>query len=281
MNLHADNEEHSPNVIPMPARASDPASNYRERNSTADRALDILLMFNENRTALAASEVAGHLSVARSTAYRYLQSLVQTGFIEEQPGSGFRLGPRILELARLARRAGGLSEIATPIMRRLADTTGETVLLTRLAGTSVLCLERAEASERAVRISYERGQILPTNAGASAHVLLAWLADSDLDKILAATQFTRFTDQTIVTPEQLRQRLADTRTQGFAISRGELDPDILGIAAPIHGNDDKTVAGISVAALVTRVPDTELSRIVDQVRSAAHEISDRLKLLHD
>ena len=59
--------------------AGQAASRYRERNSTADRALDILGMFDESKPSIGASEVAEQLGVARSTAYRYVQSLVQSG----------------------------------------------------------------------------------------------------------------------------------------------------------------------------------------------------------
>src|ERR1035437_7614259 len=95
-------------------------SKYRERNSTADRALDILGMFDEHRPTIGAAEVADQLGVARSTAYRYVQSLGQSGFLEEAETGRFRLGRRILELALLARRGLGLAEVARPVMRRLS-----------------------------------------------------------------------------------------------------------------------------------------------------------------
>ena len=109
-------------------------SGYRERNSTADKALDILGMFSESRPTVGAAEVAEQLQVARSTAYRYVQSLVNSGFLEEADVGRFRLGRRILELALLARRGQGLSEVARPVMRRLSDEIGETVLLTAWPG---------------------------------------------------------------------------------------------------------------------------------------------------
>lgn len=263
----------------VPSAESSSVSGYRERNSTADKALDILLMFGDDRPTLAAAEVARQLDVARSTAYRYLQSLVSTGFVEEHPGGGFRLGPRILELARLARRGIGLMELAQPVLRRLADATGETTLLTRLAGTAVICLDRADAVDRAVRVSYEPGQLLPTNAGASAHVLLAWLAEPELDRVLTRMEFPRFTDRTLVDAGQLRRRLAETRERGVAVSRGELDPDVLGIAAPVRAVGDKVVAGISVAGLVWRIGDDRVDLVADQVRAAAAEITERLRQL--
>ncbi|WP_067682906.1 IclR family transcriptional regulator [Nocardia miyunensis] len=250
------------------------SSTYRERNSTADRALDILLMFDDRRLVITAAEVAAELSVARSTAYRYLQSLTGSRFVEEADGTGggYRLGPRVVELARLARRGLGLSEVARPVMKRLADTVGEAVLLTRLGGSAVICLEREETIGRAVRITYERGEVLPINAGASALVLLAWMPEQQVDAILSGTELRRFTDETITTKRSLLARLRETRKQGYALSRGELDPDVVGIGAPIRNSDGDIVAGLSIAALSARVRDDRVAEVAAAVCAAADEI---------
>jgi IclR family acetate operon transcriptional repressor len=246
---------------------------YRERNSTADRALDILAMFTEERPAVSGSEVATHLGVARSTAYRYLQSLVTTRFLEESPGGGFRLGLRVLELAKLARKSYGLSELAAPLLAKLAADVDETVLLTKRTGDVVVCLDRAESETHRVRISYERGSTLPVNAGASALVLLAWSPAAEAEQVFRGTTLRRFTDATLTEVDDLMARLAKIRADGHSITRGELDRDVLGIAAPIRGEHDAVIAAVSVAAVASRIsPDTEAD-IVARVRAAAEEIS--------
>ncbi|MGI5404826.1 IclR family transcriptional regulator [Streptomyces sp. CA-135486] len=245
---------------------------YRGRNSTADRALDILLLFGDERLILSATEVATHLGVARSTAYRYLQSLTSNGFLEENDGgSGFRLGPRVLDLARLARKGVGLSDLARPVMRTLVERTEVPALLTRRAGAAVVCLEREEAGHT-LRLSYERGQVLPVNAGAAALALLAWAPEEELDELLAEP-LARFTDATYTDPGELRAHLADIREQGYAVGRGELDPDVLGIAAPVRAEDGRVIAAISIAALSHRVPDEKIEQYVIPVREAADELS--------
>ncbi|MER6959925.1 MULTISPECIES: IclR family transcriptional regulator [unclassified Streptomyces] len=257
-----------------------PASQYRERNSTADRALDILGMFSEGKLSVSGQEVATALGTARSTAYRYLQSLVGSGFLEEDPGGGFRLGLRVLELARLARRGYGLSEIALPVMRGLCVEVGETVLLTRRAGGAAICVERCEA-EHPVRISYERGSVLPANAGASALALLAWLPEEECRDLLEGQRLQRFTARTMTDVDVLLERLAGIRRDGYTVSRGELDADILGIAAPVRGSSGVVVAALSVAALEHRVPDRRLEEVVAAVCNAAEVISGQLAVTGD
>src|SRR5262247_3052676 len=150
------------------------------RNTTADRAIDVLLLFDEDAPVLSAGEVAERLGMSRSTTYRYLQSLRSYELLEEDEiRGGFRLGSRVYELARIARKGLGLSEVALPLMEELRDQVGEAVLLTRRSGNQVVCIERVEGL-RPTRLSYERGQILPVHAGASAKVLLAFAEPAEI-----------------------------------------------------------------------------------------------------
>ncbi|WP_244194478.1 IclR family transcriptional regulator [Amycolatopsis echigonensis] len=198
------------------------------------------------------TEIAAELSVARSTGYRYVQSLVRIGFLEEN-ASGLRLGPRIFQLARSARIGLGLSEVSLPVMRDLAAAVGERVLLTRRSGRSVVRLDLVETPQ-AVRLSYERGHVLPINAGASAEVLLAWADSRTVASVLGQAPLERFSARTVTDPDDLRARLAGIRKRGVAISRGELDEHILGVAAPIRDSSGKVCAAISVAALAAGLP---------------------------
>ncbi|MFI1166922.1 IclR family transcriptional regulator [Streptomyces sp. NPDC020801] len=254
-------------------------SSYRERNSTADRALDILSMFSEDLPVVSGSEVATKLGVARSTAYRYLQSLVTNRFLEEAPGGGFRLGLRVMELARVARKAYGLSEIAAPVMAQLADAVEETVLLTRRTGGLVVCVDRAESLSRPVRISYDRGSVLPVNAGASALVLLAWTDPDEARNLLETSDLRSFTSATLTDVDALMDRLRDIRQKGYSLSRAELDRDVLGIAAPVRDGADRVIAAVSVAAVASRVSREREQEIIDRVCGAAREISERIVLV--
>jgi DNA-binding IclR family transcriptional regulator len=251
-------------------------SGYRERNSTADRALDILGMFGDDRAVVSGAEVAAQLGTSRSTAYRYLQSLVASRFMEEAPGGGFRLGLRVLELARIARRAYGLSEIALPVLNRLAARTQESVLLTRRSGDLVVCLDRAESVVHPVRISYDRGSVLPVNAGASALALLAWADPAETRELLEHAHLRAFTPATLTRVDDVIARLGEIRELGYSVTRGEIDNEILGIAAPVRDESGGVVAAVSVAAVASRVPPTRQPEVVSAVCAAASEISDRL-----
>ena len=255
------------------------ASGYRERNSTADRALNVLQMFADDRPEISAVEVAETLGVARSTAYRYLQTLVQAQFLAETGRGAFRLGLRIFELARIARRGYGLADLCVPAMRDLAERFNQTVLLTKQMGTAVVCLEREESRNQYVRLSYERGSILSINAGASALVLLAWTPEDRVRAMFENLSLQKFTPKTLTEVDAIVERLTQIRAAGYAVTDGEVDPTAMGIAAPIFRPDGEVLAGISVVLIRSLVSPAEIERIIEGVTEAARTLSERATLV--
>jgi DNA-binding IclR family transcriptional regulator len=256
---------------------TDHSSSYRDRNSSSDKALDILLLFDESRPLLTGAEVAAMLGIGRSTAYRYLQSLAAGGFIETATGTGFRLGVRMLELAWLASKGLNMVDLARPVMRALADEAGESVMLARRSGPFVVCLA-VEDSSQPLRTAYSPGDLLPVNAGAPALVLFAWAPPEEIERRIAAG-VPRFTDTSVTEPEELRERLAVIRAHGFAISRGEFIPGMVGVAAPVQDASGHVIAAVSIAGMTRRIPDERVPGIVQQVRAAAAKIAQQVELL--
>jgi DNA-binding IclR family transcriptional regulator len=258
--------------MPRATSAREPVST-RGRNATADRAIDILLLFSDERPLFTAEEIAERLGMSRSTTYRYLQGLRAYGLVEEGETNGrFRLGPAIVRLARVARKGMGLPDVALPIMRELTAKTGETSLLTRRAGQQVICIERVE-STHSVRLSYERGNVLPLHAGASANILLAYMTPVEIEAVIASGPLIRFTEHTVTDAEQLHEQLAQIRRQGYSMTDGAVDVGVRGVAAPIRGPENAVLAAISVAGPAFRLNDQRLPEVIAEVCAAAGEIS--------
>ncbi len=249
-------------------------SAYRDRNSTSDRTLNILTMFSEERLLLRAGDVIEELGVARSTAYRYLQTLTSTGFLEDT-GNGYRLGLRIFELAHIARQAYGPEEIIRPVLERLARDTGGTALLTRRSGVRVYCVERAEPPQRHLQLAYERGKALTLNAGAAGQVLLAWEPPEVIADLLARADLPAYTAQTLTTIPEMTARLATIREDGIAVCENEVDLDTVNIAAPVW-RGGRVSAGIGIVAVGAQIEPEVLQRHILKVRQSAEILSERM-----
>ncbi|WP_245570944.1 IclR family transcriptional regulator [Glaciibacter superstes] len=202
-----------------------------------------------------------------------------SAFLEEAPGGGFRLGLQVLALARLTRKGYGFSGAILPLMKKLTQRFHQTVLLTRRVGDIIVCVEREESTGQYIRLSYERGTTLDINAGASALVLLAWLPEDEARSLLTSRELRKFSPNTLTDVDLLIERLAQIRTQGYAISYGEVDADALGIAAPIFDESGTVVAALSIVAIERRLPESARPELIEALESAATEASRTLAVI--
>jgi DNA-binding IclR family transcriptional regulator len=236
---------------------------------TADRALQVLQQFQHAGEALTVSEIAGRLSLHRSTASRLVSTLRARGFLERGPGEAVRLGPEAVRLGRLALAGRQLIAIAQPVMDRLAQQTGEAVTLAMPAGGQVLTVAES-GSSYFVSSGHWVGVRTPAHCTADGKVLLAFGAIIGPNGVPSA-----LTSRTITDPGVLETELAAVRSRGYAVARGELEDGLDGLAVPV--SDGTSCA----AALCISGPDYRMNRRSETsdarvCREAAVEIEQRL-----
>ena len=186
---------------------------------------------------------------------------------------GYRLGPALIRLGVVARRASTLQVVARPVLERLAAETGETVTLETLAGDEALILDEVRG-RYLVSTAPEIGTRWPAHATSTGKVLLA-ARDADRPPDDAAP-LPRLAPNTITSRAQLASELAEVRRRGYAIAAEELEPGFIAIGAPVTGAGGQVVAAISVAGPPTRLDAGRVPPLVALVRGAAAEISRHL-----
>ncbi len=237
---------------------------------TLSRALDILFALAEANGMMSVSEIAERVSIPESTIYRFLQTLEQNGIVERRGKSQIGLGLRILDLARsLSQQVHrDLPVLALPIMEELTKQANETSVLFVRSGESCVCIQNVR-SKGLLQFAVENGRILPLHSGASGKCILAYENEKLIERVAAGLENA---DE----GKRLIEECRSIRDMGYCITRGEVDPDIYAIAAPVLNSIGQVVASLSIAGPSFRCNDNDDSRIVDYVRSAAAELSQRL-----
>ncbi|HYM83665.1 MAG TPA: helix-turn-helix domain-containing protein, partial [Candidatus Dormibacteraeota bacterium] len=147
------------------------------------RGLRVLLAVAD-RGEVRADDLAAALSMPVSTVYRYLRTLAAFGFVDRREGR-FGLGPRLLIGGGAVVTSERLIRAADPVLRSLADRSGETALVMRRIGLSAVCLHEVP-SEQALRVGVGAGSMHSLQVGAFARVLLAFAPGEVVDEVLAA-----------------------------------------------------------------------------------------------
>lgn len=219
------------------------------------------------------SELARRMHLPKSTVQRTLRTLESGGWIGTA-GAGARAGwcaaPRFFALARTFEPAPGLREAALPHMRWLRDNTGETIHLMAPSGRETVLIERLD-STRHLRTVRQLGTRAPLHVASNGKAVLAALPEPEVEAYLAGPLIA-WTPRSLSDPQAIRADLAAVRSRGYAISRGELDPDVNAVAAAILGGDGRPIASLSISCPATRLPEERIDEYGQMVAIAARRI---------
>ena len=137
-----------------------------------DKAVGILARLETGPANLA--ELMEGTRLPRATAHRLAAALETHGLVERDGAGRFHLGPRLVEMGRAAGagRHRSLVEIATPVLGRLRDETGESAQLyvQGAGGHTRVCVAALE-SPHGLRTIVAVGAVLPMDRGSAAKVL--------------------------------------------------------------------------------------------------------------
>lgn len=241
--------------------------------TSVGNALRLLLLFRE-RKAIRLSDASDYLGVANSTAHRLLAMLVHHEFVEQEPGQRtYVAGPALVEIGLAAVRGMDLRTSARPVLEELAARSGETALLSRLEGDTVVCLDSIE-SKKALRVATQAQLTLPAHCAASGKALLALLPREDFHRLYPArARLPGRTAKTIQYRAGLERALAEIRERGYATSEEESEEGLCSIAAVVRDARGRAVAALSVSGPVSRIDARRRAMHIDEVVAAAQQLS--------
>ncbi|MEM7140778.1 MAG: IclR family transcriptional regulator [Actinomycetota bacterium] len=215
-------------------------------------------------------ELSRRTGIAKSTVQRCLETLAADEWIQiardEGPGAvtAWTVGPGLRRL--MAGPVPGLAELADPILRRLAAQTSEATHLVTLDGTDVTLRARIEGLAP-VQVVLPVGSHVPAYAAATGKAILAAMPPEDLDVHLP-DDLRALTDRTITSRRAFFAELESIRSRGWATNRGEWNPTIVAVSAPVRAGS-QPIAAISVSTTHDRLPEERVAGVAELVCAAA------------
>jgi DNA-binding IclR family transcriptional regulator len=243
-------------------------------HGSGDRLLAVLGLFTADATRWTVEAAAEKLGVSATTTYRYFKKLTKAGLISPVAGAGYTLGPAIIQMDRLIQAADPMLNAARGVMIDLVGhaAEGSTALLCRLFHDRVMCVHQIMGRGPQQPVSYERGRLMPLYRGATSKIILAHLPSRTL-KALLAHHSDEIADAGLGPGwEEFRRGLAGIRRAGICVSRGEIDPGRIGVAAPIFDRDRAVLGSLSLALPAAHADETLVRRLAPLTVAGAREI---------
>ncbi|MCS7462132.1 IclR family transcriptional regulator [Paenibacillus doosanensis] len=244
---------------------------------TGDRILRMLECFTAEKPEWGVTELGEHLGLYKSVVHRMLVTLEHRGFVIQNPVTQkYTLGIKLFELGTIVANRMSLRTVAKPIMEKLCESTGETVMLMIIDGLEGICIEKVESSQ-SVRYTSPLGKRVSLHAGATTKILMANLPPDKINQIISGG-LQKYTEYTIVDPSELLDHLQTIREQGYCISSNDFSLGGMGIAVPIRDHTGEVIAGLSISGLEFRMSKIT-DELLQQCQNAAKLISQRLGAL--
>lgn len=221
-------------VSPSPVRRAEGVAPARSPGGiqSLERAMRTLETIAASGGALGISQIAARSGLAVPTIHRIVRTLVDLGYLRQEPSRQYALGPRLLLLADSS--SSILTGTARPHLARLVDELGETANLAVLDGGGVAYVAQVP-SKHTMRMFTEVGARVMPHCTAVGKALLAELPPERVRAVLERNGMPRHTDRTITDPEAFLEQLRVVAQQRYAVDDGEQEVGVRCVAVAVVG----------------------------------------------
>ncbi|UWP86789.1 IclR family transcriptional regulator [Dactylosporangium fulvum] len=220
-----------------------------------------------------ARRIAAEIGMPSTTVHRALSSLVAVGMLAHNPTTQlYELGPALHRMARLVTARHPLSDLVVPYLQNLTQLTGETSHIGQYDQSrhEMMFISQVQGS-RALRYVVPLHSWVPLYLGASGLAILAFL-DGDSQNLV----IERASKELGGKVTGLRERLAEVRLKGYAISHGQRLPGAVGIAAPLRGAGSSVIGDVVLTIPEVQFDEAKTDEYARLVMECAQEITTAL-----
>ena len=234
-------------------------------NQSLEKAISILDCFSVDAQYQTIENICKLVDIPKPTAYRLLFTMETLGLVHyNSKDSTYCLGMKMFEYSGVVLKRLNVINIASPYLTALHHKTGFTVLLAILEGNHLVYIDKRITAEG---LSYTStiGRFRDSHYGALGKVLMAYLEESKIKKMLEISPLIEYTDYSITDTATFLERAMQTREQGYYIDDEEVILGVTAVAAPIKNKWDQVIAAVTVVGPKNKMHEYPLTEIVQSL----------------
>ncbi len=236
-----------------------------------ERAFTILETLATGGGVMGLSALATESGLPLPTIHRLVRTLVDLGYMRQEPSRQYALGPRILLLAESA--SSMLSSVARPHLAQLVDDLGETANLASLDGDEIVYIAQVP-SRHSMRMFTEVGRHVLPHCTAVGKAIMAHMPPAQVRDLLRRTGMPRHTEHTITDPDVFAGQLREAAELGYAMDDGEQELGVRCVAVAVPGV--RSHLAVSVSGPAGRMTPETVQRAVPLLTAAGQALAAEL-----
>ncbi len=257
------------------AQVPSDAGKSTKANQSGEKLLRIIEYMAYHKEPVRVLDLSKALGINSSTALRFLLTLKNTGYVDQDPvSSRYFLTFKLCFLADHVSSSLDLRTLARPFLKQASVAFGESVCLAVERDLMVSYIDVVEGPDSMVRSMQRIGNIAPMHCTGIGKLFL--MEAGKLDQLIETKGLVRFTEHTLTSRQALSQELARVREQGYAYDNEECEIGARCVAFPIRDYTGKVIAGFSVTGPASRLTDAFITPRLPFLKGISDSISEKL-----
>lgn len=244
------------------------------------KAIEVIEYIAYSEKELGVTEISNGLDYGVSATYHMLNTLKECNIIEQNERTKkFKLGLKLWQIGMLAYDQNHISVSLKPYLKKLKNLTGETANLTIMDNYQIIYIAQEE-SDRLVKMFTKTGAAAPLHCTAAGKILLAYKPKETQKLIIDKIKLTKYTDNTIVTKEELIKEMVEIRENGYGFDREERELGVSCIGAPVFDLNNEAIACITISGPTTRFTEENKKKWIDNILRVSNEATNYLRVIN-
>lgn len=212
-------------------------------NQSLENALDLFELLSQG-PALKSGDIAHALDLKPNTANNMLRTLFRRGYLTQDEGGRYALGPQCFFLGQGTGIIGGLRQLALPDMLELSRATGDNAFLGLDVDGRLYMIAHTEGTN-VIRVSEPQRWQNQFHCCAAGKVFLAEKGLGWLRQVTRGEPLPKRTPQTLTTDAELQREIDRIRRDGHVRCVNEGMEDIYAIGVAVRRRSGELIAGLS------------------------------------
>ena len=243
-----------------------------------ERTLAVMELLSIHADGMGLFEVADQLGVPRSATHRILTVMAARGYVRQDRRHGtYRLTAKVASLGFTFLARSGVTDLAQPILDRLARESGELVRLAVVDEHVMTWVAKAQGSPYGLRYDPEMGQVVRLSCTAGGMAWLLCLTDGAALALVEEQGLgmpAEFGPRAPRTMAAVLKVLRAARKRGWSQMVQAFAPGMAAMAAPVrHAVTGDVLGTVSIAAPHLRLTEARMGQLAPALLEAARELS--------
>jgi len=223
-----------------------------------ERAFAIIEAMADNHE-IGVTELAKATGLNKTTVFRMLDTLVNLGYVpRDGKTEKYSLTLKFLKISSEQLASYDIHKKMHPILKQIADESGETVHLVERQGEQVVYIDKCESTTNSVRMVSRIGMTLDVFTTAVGKAMLATLTNKEICRLWESCPHSKKTEFTITDVNEYLKEIETVRLSGYATDDEENELGVRCVAVAIPDAYSEYKYAVSISAPKIRTDDETL-----------------------